>query len=112
MDPRLVRFVVLPPEALGVVANKGDAVLVIDRDTWKYVWAIVGDVGPSGSYRECSISVAWDLGYTNAYGNTDAYGDFVNIYFKGTNFFINNSSRAELIKFFGWQSWYGREPRK
>jgi len=111
-DPRRVRYVVAPGDIKGKTMFLGDATLVIDVTTGKYVWAIVGDSGPDEGYQECSISVAWDLGYTDAWGNRATEGGpFAVLYFPGTKFFIGATSIADLEKFFGWVSWYGRKPR-
>lgn len=55
--------------------------MVIDHKTGKYVMAIVGDRGPEGKFNECSVSIAWDLGYEWADGSKGPAGDFKTIYF-------------------------------
>ena len=86
MDPVKVHYVVAPLGFNGV--RNGDFAVVIDHDTGKYVYAIVGERGPraprDGYFSEVSLSVAWDLGYTWADGGSGPRGNFETIIFPGT----------------------------
>ena len=79
LDPVKIRYVVAPVGYDNV--KNGDVAMVIDHKTGKYVMAIVGDRGPEGKFNECSVSIAWDLGYEWADGSKGPAGDFETIYF-------------------------------
>ena len=79
LDPVKIRYVVAPVGYNNV--KNGDVAMVIDHKTGKYVMAIVGDRGPEGKFNECSVSIAWDLGYEWADGSKGPAGDFETIYF-------------------------------
>ncbi len=79
LDPVKIRYVVAPIKYNNV--KNGDLAMVIDHETGKYVMAIVGDRGPEGKFNECSVSIAWDLGYEWADGSRGPSGDFETIYF-------------------------------
>lgn len=63
LDAIKIHYIVVPKVH---DCQKGDIAEVIDHSTGKYVYAIVGDVGPA--YGEVYVSVAWDLGYKDATG--------------------------------------------
>ncbi len=83
MDPTVIQYVVAPVQYSGVY--NGDLALVIDHNTGNFVFAIVGDRGPSGKYNEVSLLVAWDLGYKWADGSKGPVGNFEILYFPQTN---------------------------
>lgn len=95
MDPTLVRYVVAPVGYKGV--SNGDLALVLDLETGRSVYAIVGDRGPRGKHNEVSLRVAWDLGYEWADGSRGPKGDFLILYFPNTK--ITWNSVDELVDF-------------
>lgn len=80
VDSYKIPFVVVPGGSYTMFGRTSSAggwmgyiCSVYDPSTKRTVWGICGDVGPSGTaWREVSIKLARDLGYTNVGGNVSA----------------------------------------
>ena len=78
--PLSLTYIVIPTNHSND-SKLGDVAVLIDNNTGKYVFCIVGDKGPKNQYREVSVSAAKKLGYKDASGISGPSGDFTFIIF-------------------------------
>jgi hypothetical protein len=113
LDPFLIRYVVLPAsDTYNGAAQKGDIVLLFNKDNGKMTLAVIGDVKGKGysesKHNEVSISAAWDLmengGRDSAVnGNNSLVANVSIVYFPGTHSYIEKIGSVKgLAVVFGW----------
>ena len=80
-----IPYIVIPMNQNGYNDLIGCIGVVIDNKTGRYVYAIIGDGGPSkNGFGEVSLKVAWELGYSNSTGANGPEGDFTIVIYPGT----------------------------
>ena len=96
-----IPYVVIPTNHPNYDKMIGCMSIVIDHSTGKYVYAVIGDGGPSkNGYGEVSLKVAWDLGYSEkeANGARGPSGKFTIILFPGTRQNWNSNNLYDQIQ--------------